>query len=64
LQIELTKVQNLLDWVKTKLFLDSNSVKSIKRVVRRGEVYKCNFGIGIGSEIHNGKSSCPVYRGQ
>ena len=51
MQIELTKVQNLLDWIKTKLFLDSNSVKSIKRVVRRGEVYKCNFGIGIGSEI-------------
>ena len=51
MQIDLTKVQNLLDWIKTKLFLDLNSVKSIKRVVRRGEIYKCNFGIGIGSEI-------------
>lgn len=51
MQIELTKVQNLLDWVKTKIYLDTISTNAIKRVVRRGEVYKCNFGIGIGSEM-------------
>lgn len=51
MQIELTKVQNLLDWVKTKVYLDTISINAIKRVVRRGEVYKCNFGIGIGSEM-------------
>ena len=51
MQIELSKIQNILDWTKTKIYLDSLSTNAIKRVVRRGEVYKCNFGIGIGSEI-------------
>ncbi len=51
MQIELSKIQNLLDWIKTKIYLDTISINSIKRVVRRGEVYKCNFGIGIGSEM-------------
>ena len=51
MQIELSKIQNLLDWIKIKIFLDSNFSNAMKRVVRRCEVYKCNFGIGIGSEI-------------
>lgn len=51
MQIELSKIQNLLDWIKTKIYLDIISTNAIKRVVRRGEVYKCNFGIGIGSEM-------------
>lgn len=50
-KIKLSKVQNMLEWLKTKLFLDSISVKAKKRVVRRGEVYLCNFGIGVGSEM-------------
>ena len=50
-KIELTKVQKMLDWLKTKLFLDSISSNSKNRTVKRGEVYECNFGIGIGSEI-------------
>ncbi len=51
MQIELSRIQNLLDWIKTKIYLDSNSINATKRVVRRCEVYSCNFGIGIGSEI-------------
>lgn len=51
MQIELSKIQNLLDWIKTKIYLDTISTNTIKRVVRRGEVYKCNLGIGIGSEM-------------
>ena len=51
MQVELSKIQNLLDWLKTKIYLDTISTNAIKRVVRRGEVYKCNFGIGIGSEM-------------
>ena len=51
MQVELSKIQNLLDWLKTKIYLDTISTNAIKRIVRRGEVYKCNFGIGIGSEM-------------
>lgn len=34
-----------------KIYLDTNSDKAKNRIVRRGEVDKCNFGIGIGSEM-------------
>ena len=48
--ISLSKTQQYLDWLKTKLFLDSNAESAKQRVVKRGEVYRCYLGIGIGSE--------------
>ncbi len=50
-KILVPKVQHILEWTKTKIYLDTNSDKAKNRIVRRGEVYKCNFGIGIGSEM-------------
>ncbi len=50
-QIEISKVQHILEWTKQQIFLDVNSEKAKKRIVRRGEVYKCNFGVGVGSEM-------------
>ncbi len=50
-KILVSKVQHILEWTKTKIYLDTNSDKAKNRIVRRGEVYKCNFGIGIGSEM-------------
>jgi len=49
-RIDLSKIQQYLEWLKTKLYLDSNANSARRRVVKRGEVYKCNLGIGIGSE--------------
>ncbi len=51
MKIELVQIQRIIDWTKTKLYLDAISSKSSTRIVRRGEVYHCNFGYGIGSEI-------------
>lgn len=51
MNIDLSKVQKMLDWLKLKLFLDSNAQSATKRQVKRGQVYKCNFGVGIGSEM-------------
>ncbi len=51
LKITVAKVQHILEWTKTQIYLDTNSEKAKNRIVRRGEVYKCNFGIGIGSEM-------------
>ena len=51
MQIDLQKVQNILSWIKEQLYLDSISDKAKNRKVKRGEIYKCNFGFGIGSEI-------------
>ena len=51
MQISIDQVQKMLDWFKTKLFLNSISAKSKNRVLKRGQVYRCNFGCGIGSEM-------------
>lgn len=48
---EMEKIQNILDWIKEQIFLDSISNKAKNRKVKRGEIYHCNFGFGIGSEI-------------
>ncbi|MED3652429.1 type II toxin-antitoxin system PemK/MazF family toxin, partial [Heyndrickxia sporothermodurans] len=45
-----SKAQRYLEWLKTKLFLDGIAYRAKKRVVKRGEVYKCNLGYGVGSE--------------
>lgn len=51
MQIELGHVQKMLEWLKTKLYLDSISQNSRSRTIKRGQVYRCNFGCGIGSEM-------------
>lgn len=51
MQIELNKIQELLDWMKTKLYLHTRVEQSNKRYVKRGQVYNCYFGIGVGNEI-------------
>ncbi len=51
MQIELDKVQELLEWTKTKLYLNTKVEQANKRFVKRGQVYNCYFGIGIGNEI-------------
>lgn len=48
---EIEKIQNILSWVKQQIFLDTIADKAKSRKVKRGEIYHCNFGFGIGSEI-------------
>ncbi|MEG2059961.1 MAG: type II toxin-antitoxin system PemK/MazF family toxin [Lachnospiraceae bacterium] len=51
MQINLSKVQIILEWVKTQLLLDSQVINAKNRAVKRGQVYRCNFGVGVGSEM-------------
>lgn len=51
INIELGLVQRTLDWVKTKLLLDTQARNAQKRAIKRGQVYRCNFGVGVGSEM-------------
>ncbi|MDO4468526.1 MAG: hypothetical protein Q4C84_01640 [Bacillota bacterium] len=51
MKIELGQVQKMLEWLKTKLYLDSIAQNARSRTVKRGQVYCCNFGCGIGSEM-------------
>ena len=62
MKIDLEKTQNMLDWLKTKLFLDSIAHKAKTRIVRRSEVYECNFGIGVGSEMQK-ERPCVILQG-
>ena len=49
-KIDLSRTQQYLEWLKNKLYLDSNAQNAKKRIVKRGEVYSCFLGQGIGSE--------------
>lgn len=49
----------MLEWLKTKLYLDSKSISSKTRQVKRGQVYWCEFGVGIGSEMQK-KRPCVI----
>ena len=51
MNIELEHIQKMLDWLKTKLYLDSIAQNARSRAIKRGQVYRCNFGCGIGSEM-------------
>ena len=55
MNIDLAKVQKVLDWVKKLLYLDSVSVSSKKRLVKRGQVYWCDFGCAVGSEMQKNR---------
>ena len=50
-KIDLARTQKQLDWLKRKLFLDKLSTNASRRIVKRGQVYWCDFGVGIGSEL-------------
>lgn len=51
MDIELSKTQKYLDWLKKKLYLDKVASAAKNRFVKRGQVYWCEFGMGIGSEM-------------
>lgn len=58
--IEFNKVQKFLDWAKDALRLDSFVSNAQSRRVQRGQVYRCNFGIGVGSEMQKDRPAVIV----
>ncbi len=61
MKIELQKVQVHLDWLKQLLYLDSISVNAKNRIVKRGQVYNCELGIGVGTELQKNRP-CVVFQ--
>lgn len=51
MKVDLSRVHRILDWAKSQIGLDANSGNAKSRIVKRGQVYRCNFGCGIGSEM-------------
>lgn len=58
--IDHIKIQRILDWVKDALRLDANVGNARNRQIRRGEVYRCNFGVGVGSEMQKDRPAVIV----
>lgn len=50
MNIDLTKTQQYLEWLKEKLYLDSIAPSAKNRTIFRGQVYRCKLGVGVGSE--------------
>lgn len=59
IKVPLSRLQKYLAWISEKIFLDTLVDNAKKRKVKRGCVYECQFGIGIGSEM-NKKRPCVV----
>ena len=51
--------EDYIRWLRTALFLDKQSLTMKPRVIIRGSVYRCDFGINIGSE-QEGSRPCVV----
>ena len=46
MNIDLTKTQQYLERLKNKLYLNAIATSAKNRIVYRGQVYRCNLGIG------------------
>lgn len=51
MSIELSNAQQFISWLSRKAYLNSIASKTARRAVSRGQVYWCDFGLNIGSEI-------------
>ena len=50
MNIDLLKTQQYLEWMKDKLYLNAIAPSAKNRMIYRGQVYRCKFGLGVGSE--------------
>lgn len=50
MNIDLAKTQQYLEWFKNKLYLNAVASSAKNRTIYRGQVYRCNLGVGVGSE--------------
>lgn len=60
MQIDLSQAQRMIEWLKDKLYLNAIASNASRRAVRRGQVYRCNFGCGVGSEMQKDRPAVIV----
>lgn len=51
MNIDLEETQSMIEWLKTALYLNIIAKNKNQRILKRGQVYKCDLGYGIGSEM-------------
>lgn len=49
--MSLSQYSQEIFWLDKKLYLSSLKNRVVGREIKRNEVYRCNFGIGVGSEM-------------
>ncbi len=57
MNIDYNQITKMLEWLKEKLRIDANASNARRRTVKRGQVYRCNFGCGVGSEMNKERPS-------
>jgi len=60
MDVSLARIQKILDWMKAQIYLDATANNAKKRMVKRGQVYRCNFGCGIGSEMQKDRPAVVI----
>lgn len=60
MNIDSLQLDKMLEWLKIKLKLDAMSSNAKNRTVKRGQVYRCNFGCGVGSEMNKDRPAVVV----
>lgn len=55
MRIDSNRIQEMLDWIKQFVFLTGHIKSSNSRIVHRGQVYWCNLGRNIGSEMEKNR---------
>jgi mRNA-degrading endonuclease toxin of MazEF toxin-antitoxin module len=51
MDIETKEVQTILDWTRDQVYLHAASFLGKRARTKRGQVFRCKFGVGIGSEL-------------
>ena len=51
MSFDLNEIKEQLEWAKVKFILQDRVNSAKTRTVHRGDVYKCNLGVGVGSEM-------------
>ncbi|PWM79653.1 MAG: type II toxin-antitoxin system PemK/MazF family toxin [Phascolarctobacterium sp.] len=49
--IDYSNIEKNLDWAKKQILLNERTKNAAKRILKRGQVYRCNLGIGVGNEM-------------
>ena len=44
-------VQTILEWTKEQVYLQASSHSGKHAKPKRGQVFRCKFGVGVGSEL-------------
>ena len=50
-KLSLTDISREIKWLDKKLYLTSQKANAKTRIVKRNEIYWCDYGVGVGSEM-------------